>query len=67
MGMPLIFEMSRLEPVEPAESTPFVALGLAPQASPETVGSSPEAARNSITAMMRRSMVPLWMSRRPQS
>ena len=65
IATPLIFERSTEEPLEPAEST-SLELVFAPQASPETVGFSPEAARNSTTASTRRSISPASMSRRPQ-
>ena len=61
------FALSTDAPVAPAASTPVEAVRLWPHSSPEIVGSRPEADRNSITAMIRRSISPAWMSRRPQA
>ena len=64
--MLLTAEMSTLEPVEPAASTPVEALRLWPHSRPLTVGYSPDADKNSITPRTRRSISPASMSRRPQ-
>ena len=68
IGMLLIFEMSTLD----AGRAGGVDAGRAvcrlwPHSRPVTVGSRPEADRNSIVAEDRRSIRPAWMSRRPQA
>ena len=65
IGVPLISEMSTASPVECSETLPSVVSSECPHFSAETVGFSPETARNSSVASTRRSICPVWMSWRP--
>ena len=66
IGIPLMAAMSTALPIECSDTLPEAVISEWPHLSEVTVGLKPEAARNSSVASTRRSIWPVWTSRRPQ-
>ena len=66
MTSPLIAAMSTALPTECSDTLPEAVRYEWPHCSDEIVGLKPLATRNSSVASTRRSIVPAWMSWRPQ-